>query len=310
MGSSSQSTQTQSSTQPWAAAMPTVNNLFNSVNGLLPNIGATGAEQGAINQLTASGQAGNPYAGSIGNVATGLLNGGGAQNNDGLINNAYQQYYAQTNPLASNTNYDPMSTPGLGTQLQALQDSITGSVNGQFAAAGRDMSAMNSKALGTGLTNGLAPIITNQYNQNVANQQGAAGNLFNAGNTRASLLNGTQAQSNANRVQGVQTSNDALNAQNWGPQQVLTAQELAKSIPASNLGLLANIGIPLASLGQNSTGTSNTTKNPSLLEDIGSATGSIKNMFGGGVGGGSAAAGLGQAMAGGGSALLGLLGAL
>jgi hypothetical protein len=54
-------------------------------------------------------------------------------------------------PLASNTNYDPMSTPGIGTQLQALQDSITGSVNGQFAAAGRDMSGMNSKALGTGL---------------------------------------------------------------------------------------------------------------------------------------------------------------
>jgi hypothetical protein len=53
----------------------------------------TGPEQGAIDQLTANGQAGNPYASQIGSVATGLLNGGGAQTyapNVQSANNTYQ----------------------------------------------------------------------------------------------------------------------------------------------------------------------------------------------------------------------------
>lgn len=303
MGSSSQNTTTQSQTSPWAAAMPTVTGLLNGVNGLLLNSGVSTAENGAINQLTANAQAGNPYATSIGNTATSLLNGGGATDQAAATNKNYQDYYNATNPLASNTNYDPMSTPGLGTQLQALTDSITGSVNGQFAAAGRDMSGMNSKALGTGLANGLAPVLTAQYNQNVQNQQAAANNLYNAGNTTTTALTNMNTQANANKVQGVQTASDALNAENWGPQQTIAAQELLKSIPTSNLGLLAQIGIPLAGLGTTSNGTSTTTSNPSLLSEIGQLGG----LFSSGAGGTSAAAGLGQAAAGIGSGLTGLL---
>ena len=70
MGGSSQTTSTQSSTSPWAQAMPTVNGLLSGVNGLLPNTGTTSAENDAISKLTANGQAGNPYAPAVGNVAT------------------------------------------------------------------------------------------------------------------------------------------------------------------------------------------------------------------------------------------------
>jgi hypothetical protein len=41
-----------------------------------------------------------------------LLNGGGATDQAGNINQNYQNYYNQTNPLASNTNYNPYDTPG------------------------------------------------------------------------------------------------------------------------------------------------------------------------------------------------------
>jgi len=41
------------------------------------------------------------------------LNGGGAQNNDSGIKSALDTYRAQTLPLASNTNYDPTTTPGM-----------------------------------------------------------------------------------------------------------------------------------------------------------------------------------------------------
>jgi hypothetical protein len=40
---------------------------------------------------------------------------------------------------------------------------------------------------------GVAPTIAAQYNQNVNNQQGAAGNLYNAGNTNAGILAGLAA---------------------------------------------------------------------------------------------------------------------
>jgi hypothetical protein len=57
-------------------------------------------------------------------------------NQAGNVNQNYQRYVDQTNPLASNTNYDPYSTPGLKDYLSTLTSDITSGVNGQFAAAG------------------------------------------------------------------------------------------------------------------------------------------------------------------------------
>jgi hypothetical protein len=64
--------------------------------------------------------------------------------------------------------------------LQGVGNSITNQINGQFAAAGRVLSPANTTALSYGLEQGEAPIIANQYNQNVAAQQGAAGQLVKA----------------------------------------------------------------------------------------------------------------------------------
>jgi hypothetical protein len=276
-GKSSSSTTTQSETAPWEAAQPMLQNIINQVNGGLAGAGLSSTQANAINQLTQMGQAGNPYASATGNVASTLLNGGGATNQAGAVNQAYQQYYNATNPLASNTNYNPMQTPGIGDQLQAMTDDIKSSVNGSFAAAGRDFSGYNQKALGRGLAAGLAPVLTAQYNQNVQNQQGAAGNLYNAGNTTAGLQTGLTQQDLANRTQGVATANDALSANNWGPQQVLQAQSYLQSIPQQNLAGWANIGIPIAGLGSKSSGTSNTENQMSgaqqfatILQGIGS----------------------------------------
>jgi hypothetical protein len=89
------------------------------------------------------------YSSGINSYVQSLLGGGGANNQAGNVNQNYQNYAkSQTNPLASNTNYDPMQTPGIGNQLSALQDQITQQVNGSFAAAGRDGSGYNQKALG------------------------------------------------------------------------------------------------------------------------------------------------------------------
>src|SRR4051812_20465285 len=108
MGGESSSKQTQTSTtDPWADSIPALQGMLGQVNAGLGNTALTGAENGALNQLQANAAQGNPFAGQIGNNANELLAGGGAMNQAGMVNDAYKNFYNQTNPLASNTNYNP-----------------------------------------------------------------------------------------------------------------------------------------------------------------------------------------------------------
>ena len=229
---------------------------MSSLSPQIANSGINPTQTAALNSVEANAANGNPYASSIGATTTGLLNGGGAMNQAGAVNQDYQNYYAATNPLASNTNYDPMQTPGLGTQLQGLQNSISTGINGSFAAAGRDGSPANSTATAYGLAQGMAPVLTGQYNQNVSNQQGAAQNLFNAGTSSNALLSGMQQQGVTNQQAGAALAPAALDANNYTAEQNLAAEAQRTGIPAQNLSLLAQIGIPIASLGSQSSGSS------------------------------------------------------
>lgn len=280
MGGESKQTTTQSSqTEPWKAAQPALQGILGQLNGLIPNSGLSSTASGALDQLQQSANQGNPYAGQIDAYTQNLLNGGGANAQAGNIQSGFDTYKAQVNPLASNTNYDPMQTPGLADALAALKSDISGSVNGQFAAAGRDSSGYNQQTLGRGLAQGLAPVIVDQYNKNIANQQNAAGNLYNASNTNGGLLAGLNQQSLANQGQGVTTANDALAAKNYGAAQTLNLEQLRQSIPAQNLGLLANIGVPIAGLGSQSSGTSNTTNQMSGADQFGKIASGVNNLI-------------------------------
>jgi hypothetical protein len=282
MGGQSSSNQTQSSTTaPWTAAQPALSGILGQVNGNLGNTGTTATETGAINTIENNAANAPDYSSGINSYVQSLLGGGGANNQAGNVNQNYQNYQAQTNPLASNTNYDPMQTPGIGNQLQAVNDQITQQVNGSFAAAGRDGSGYNQKALGQGLAAGMAPILTNQYNANVANQQGAASNLYNAGNTNAGILSGLQQQYLGNQGQGVTTAANAPAAQDANANATLQAEAARRGIPVQALGLLAQIGIPIAGLGSQSTGTSNGTQQMSGAQQFGMATSGLGNLFAG-----------------------------
>lgn len=224
----------------------------------LNNTGLTGAESGALNTLEQNAGTANRYAPAIDSYAKSLLAGGGATDQAGAVNKNYLDYYNQTNPLASNTDYNPYNTPGLKDALSTLTGDITQGVNGQFAAAGRDFSGANSMALGRGLTQGLAPVLLGQYNANREAQQGAAGNLYNAGNTNAGIQAGMQQQYLQNQGQGVGAAGSALDSQNAGANATLAAEAARRGIPVQALSLLANIGVPIAGLGSSTSGTSNT----------------------------------------------------
>jgi len=280
MGGQSSQQQTQNSTtNPWAPAQPALQGILGQLQGQLGNTALTGQETGAINTLESNAAQGNPYASQIGGTTQQLLNGGGATDQNGAIQQNYQRYQDQTNPLASNTNYNPMNTPGFSDALNTKISDITNGVNGSFAAAGRDFSGANSMALGRGISQGIAPTIAAQYNQNVQNQQGAAGNLYGAGNTNAGLLAGLNQQGLANKQAGAQMAPSALEANNYGANATLQAEAARRGIPVQALGLLANIGIPIAGLGGQSTGQSNTTNQMSGGQQFNQIAGGVGGLF-------------------------------
>lgn len=280
MGGESKQTNTQQSqTAPWEVAQPFLKNVLGQLGTNLGNTGLTGNETNALNTITQNAQNADRFAPQINDYAANLLAGGGALSQAPNVQAGYDRFVSQTNPLASNTNYDPYQTPGFKDAIDTLTGDIRNNVNGSFAAAGRDFSGANFNALSRGITQGIAPTIANQFNANRSAQQGAAQNLYNAGNMNAGLLSGLQQQFLANQGAGVGASNDALNAQNNGANAILQAEAQRRGIPTQALGLLAQIGIPIAGLGSQSSGTSTGTKQMSGIEQFMGITQGIQNLM-------------------------------
>lgn len=281
MGGESKTSQTQqSTTNPWEPATPALRGLLGQVQTGLNNTGVTPQESWGLASLVENANKNaSQYAPQISNFAQTLFNGGGATDQAGNIDANYQRYVGQTNPLASNMNYDPYQTPGFKDAIGTLTNDITNNVNGQFAAAGRDFSGANSMALGRGIAQGVAPTIAAQYNQNVQNQQGAADRLYGGGNTNAGLLSGLQQQKLANMGQGVNAAGAASEAQNAPANAILQAEAARRGIPVQALGLLAQIGIPIAGLGGQSTGQSQGTQQMSGAQQFGLIANGIGNLY-------------------------------
>jgi hypothetical protein len=278
MGGQSSSTQTQQSqTAPWAAAQPMLQGILAQLNTGLNNTGLTAAETGAINTLQSNAANGNPYAGQIDAYAKSLLGGGGADAQAGNLQANLDAFRSQLTPYANGGMVG--NNPALAAQLEQIRNDVANSVNGQFAAAGRDFSGANLMAYGRGVAAGQAPVIAAQYNQDVANQIAAANALYGAGNTTAGALSGLQQNYLANQGQGVTAAQSALDARNYGANATLAAEAQRRGIPVQALGLLAQIGIPIAGLGSQSSGTSTKTEQMSGADQFGKIAGGITNLL-------------------------------
>lgn len=276
-GKSTSQTSQSSETDPWDQAQPMLQGILGQLNPLIQNSGLSPAASGAIDQLQTNANQGNPFASQINSFAQNLLNGGGANAQAGNVSANLDAYKGYLTPYANGSMIG--NNPDLKAQLDTIMSDVGNSVNSQFAAAGRDMSGANQQAYGRGVAQGVAPVLAAQYNQDVNNQLNAAGALYGAGNTSAGLLSGMNQQGLTNQLQGVTTANDANAANNYGATQTLQLEQLRKSIPAETLGLLAQIGIPIAGLGSQSSGTSNTTQQMSGAQQFATIAGGIKSLM-------------------------------
>jgi hypothetical protein len=272
MGSSNSNTSsTQSQAQsgtinPWAPTGATLQNLLGGINNI--SYAPNAAQNSAIGQVnTAIGNVPN-MTGQATSLANSLASGG--PNYQPIVSNAYSQYQGAMNPLL-NASLDPTQTPGIANALSTVQNDVGNSVNSMFAGAGRDMSGMNQQALARGISQGEAPVLLGQYNQNVANLQGAANGMLSGAQSTAGSLSGLQQTQYGNQVNGV---TNAANLATASPLSSLQAASTAYGVPAQNLAQQEALTLPIAGLGKSYSGTgttnaqSDTSQSPSLLQDI------------------------------------------
>src|SRR5512139_3267639 len=239
-GQTATQNQQQSTTGPWQVAQPTLTGILGGANTALGNINPTGAETGAINQITANSQNLPNFGAGATNLANSFMGG----DPSGLLSPALSNYNASLNPIA-NGELDPTKNPGMAGILDTIRNDVSNSVNGLFAGAGRDLSGKNQEYLSRGLASGLAPALLSQYNTNVANRMGAAGNLFGAAGNTASAMG-------ANQGQGLNIAGMIPQLLNAGPQGVLAAQAMLRGIPLSALQQISGLTVPIAGLGNQS----------------------------------------------------------
>jgi hypothetical protein len=277
-GTSKQSTTQSSTTEPWKDAQPALQGILGQLSTNLGNTGLTGAESGALDTLQRNAGQASQFAPAITNFANNLLSGGNAGAESGNIQNGLSTFQNQLTPYANGSMIG--NNPALKAQLDTIMSDVGNNINGQFAAAGRDFSGANQQAYGRGVAQGIAPVLASQYNQDVANQINAAGQLYGAQNTTSGLLAGLNQQSLANQQAGVTAAGQATDAANAGANQTLAAEAARRGIPVQALGLLAQIGIPIAGLGGQSTGQSTTTQQMSPVQQFMGIMGGINSMFG------------------------------
>src|SRR5260370_4527766 len=248
-GSTSGATSARGATNPWAPAQPFLSGTLAQLQGQLANSSATPPETAAFGGLAGSSGYISQFLPQATDLANTLLAGGNAQAQVPMIGDAYQQYRNELNPYLQASFLDPRSAPGFADALAAANADITNQVNGMFARAGRDLSGLNTQALARGLSQGEGQLIANQYNANAANQLGAMGSLYGAGNTTAGLLSNLNQQALANRQAGLGVAGTGQSFATMPYEQQLAAAAQARGIPLQTLQTLAQLGVPIAGVG-------------------------------------------------------------
>lgn len=284
---------TSTSTQNSSSSLSAYDPARGTLDGILGKIGNQAATAGlndnqtnAINTLVKNGQNGNPYAPAIGAGATGLLNGGGATDNNAAIKSNLNDYKGLLADTASGANIG--GNTALKAQLDQITTDATNQVNGAWAASGRDGSPGNFQALGRGIASGVAPVIAAQYNTDVQNQLGAAKSLYDAGNSTYGILNQRNDQANNNIAAGTGVASAAWDASNSGANAVLDAEAKRFGIPTAQLVTLLGAVSPVAAQFGTQTGSSTGTQTASPLQQMAQMANIGSTLFGNGSTGGAA----------------------
>lgn len=280
MGSSTPATtNTTSQSSPWTAATPMLQNLISQYGGINP--GVTGDQSNALANL-------NSEASSIPNFGSTAANGVNTLFNSstapqvGMLGQGYNTLQSNLGSTADGSQLNPYSTPGFSDALGTMTSDITNATKGVYAGSGRDPSGAGSfaQSLGRGLTQGEAPVIQAQYNQNKANQMNAANSLFGGANTTATGQASLGQLPMQNILQGLQGAGMLSNLYTAPGQAQLGAANAGYGQQAQNLQSILTPALGLGALGTNTTGVSTQTPaNNPLMNILGGVTAGAGLLF-------------------------------
>ncbi len=243
MGSSQPATTTtQSQSSPWSPATPLLQNLLNTYGGI--NTSVSPDQQAALASLK-SGAGATPNFGDTGTGAVNSIFSNASTTPElGMVNSAYSTLQNNLNPTASGANLNPYSTPGFSDAINTATQDISNSVKGQFAGSGRDPSGAGSfaQSLGRGLTQGIAPIVQSQYNQNYQNFANANNSLYGAGANTATTGAGLNTSANNNYLSALSGAGMIPGLYTAPGTAQLGAANVAQNLPFANLSPLLQAG--------------------------------------------------------------------
>lgn len=268
--SSKETSQTQSSSsQPWAQALPLVNQLLGQYGA--QDTSVTGDQSTALASLKNS-LSGLPNYGASGADAVSKLFSSDSSPQVGMLQGAYDTLKTNLTPTASGANLNPYDTPGFGDAIRTAIDDATKATKGVYAGSGRDPSGAGSFAgsLGRGITQGISPTIANQYNTNYSNMQTANRDLLSGAGSTASGITNLRQSDMTNLLAGIQGAGALPGLYSSPAMAQLGAANASYSQPYQNLAQLLQPSISLASLGTQSQGQgqSTQTNNPSWFDTI------------------------------------------
>jgi hypothetical protein len=259
--------QTQNSvTNPWSAATPLLQSLITKYGNL--NTDPTAAQTAATSNLV---DAAGGIPSFVPQASTAVNNTFG---NAGMLNKNLADITTNLGGTARGDNLDPYKTPGFSDAISTAMGDITKQVKGVYAGSGRDPSGAGSFAgsLGRGLTQGIAPVIQQQANQNTQNMLNANNTLFGAGVNTAGALNSNTAAglAGAGAIPGLALAPAQAQVGAANAQQALPYQNLMAQLQAA--GMLGGMG---SSTSGTSTGTATGTQTPAnnpLMNILGGVT--------------------------------------
>lgn len=250
-GKSSTKQSSKSASEPWKPTIPYLTDYLGQI-GDLATEPLTSTQMSAVGDLKDIYGEGNPFQEQLTNLANDFFTG--PQSQSGMIGDAYASLQKQLSPYAEGKFVDFNSNPYIQQMLSEVGDSVQQRINAQFAGAGRDLSGMNQRAVGQGVTAAQLPILADLYNQEQNRALGAANTLFTGANTAATGMQGldTSALTTRGAAPGLATA--AMDAELWGPQGLFNLEQTVSESPFQKLGLLGNLLLPVAQLGQQQTG--------------------------------------------------------
>lgn len=250
-----QTTTQSSQTQPWAEARPLLENAIGALKGQSTDVtsgqsGALGGLQTAANSL--------PQFGGDTSAAISKMLGFDTSPQVGMLSDLYGTMKNTFAPLTDPSNLNPMNTPGLSDSLNTMTNDITNKVKGVYAGSGRDPSGAGSFAgsLGRGLTQGLAPVLTDQYNKNVGNMMQAATTQANTGSTVAGQMTGQELAPLQQAAQAIGLIPAQAQAALTPGNTQLSVANTAYQLPYGNINALLGPAATLGGMGGTSSGTS------------------------------------------------------